>query len=87
MLYNVVLFFEAKRGERVHFAEIVASFRRKYIFFGKFYINLEISLSNLAPAAMNRKDADLTSKLAYLAFRHHGLKRVEIQEALEPVHS
>lgn len=81
MLYNVVLFVEADKGERVLFADIKVRFRKKYIFFGKYYANLEIGLTCLNPTPMTKEDAELTSKLAYLAFRHYDLKRVEIQEA------
>lgn len=83
MLYNVVLYFDDKKSgmaERVHFADIRVCFRKKYIFFGKYYANLEIDITNLLPTPMSKEDAELTSKIAWLAFRNNGLKRVEIQE-------
>lgn len=87
MLYNVVLFFEADKGERVRFADLTAHYQRKYIFFGEVTYTLSLELDNLYPSPMCKEDAELTSKLAWLTFRKHRLKRVEIQEALEPAHS
>lgn len=81
MLYNVVLYFEDYRGERVCFADLNAHYQRKYIFFGEVSYNLSLELDNLYPSPMCKEDAELTSKLAWLTFRKHGLKRVEIKEA------
>jgi hypothetical protein len=87
MLYNVVLFFEAEKGERVCYADLTAHYQRKYFFFGKVTYTLSLELDNLYPSPMCKEDAELTSKLAWLTFRKHKLKRVEIQEALSPAYS
>lgn len=83
LMYRVVLFFKADEGERVHYADIRTQFRRQYLFFGKYYANLEINLTDLDPTPMNKEDAEFTSKLAWLAFRHNGLLRVELEEMKE----
>jgi hypothetical protein len=83
MLYNVVLYFDDKKSgmaERVHYADLRVNFQRRFIFFGKYYCHLDIDITNLLPKPMSKEDAELTSKIAWLAFRNNGLKRVEIQE-------
>ena len=52
MLYNVVLFFKADKGERVCFADLTAHYQRKYIFFGEVTYTLSLELDNLYPSPM-----------------------------------
>ena len=80
---NAIFKSDKDKSERVFYADIKTAFRKKYIFFGKYYANLEIDLTSLNPMPMNREDAEFTSKLAYLSFRRYGLLRVELQEVKE----
>lgn len=82
-MYRVVLFFETNKGERIHYADIRIQFRKKYVFFGKYYANLEINLTDLSPEPMLKEDAEFTARLACLAFRNNGLLRVELEEVKE----
>lgn len=79
-MYRVVVYFEDGEGERVYFVDIKAKVRRGFSIFGKPQINVGLDMSSLEPTPMNKEDAELTAKLAYLAFRGWGAVRVEVQE-------